>query len=102
MTHSAWIGMWLLIFTAVLVLIGCVLYVIGFAGFAQLLWVMASGTAGGGIVLFVETSDTLRSEADLKRKIKTLRLPFDERKDYGQGWDRALDTVLEIIEEEKT
>lgn len=46
--------MWLLILTVVLVAIGCVLYVLDHVGIAQLLWVLASGTAGGGIVLFVE------------------------------------------------
>ena len=53
MTRPTRIGMWLLL-TAALVLVGCVLYVIGLQGWAQLLWVMGSGTAGGGIVLFVE------------------------------------------------
>ena len=48
------VGMWLLLLTAALVLVGCVLYVIGREGVAQFMWVMASGTAGAGIVLFVE------------------------------------------------
>jgi hypothetical protein len=48
------IGAWLLLLTFVLVLVGCVLYVIGNEGWGQLLWVLASGTAGAGIVLFVE------------------------------------------------
>ena len=47
------IGMWLLIGTAVLVAVGCAMYVTGWVGWAQLLWVLASGTAGAGIVLFV-------------------------------------------------
>jgi hypothetical protein len=50
--HAA--GAWLLVATAALVAVGCVLYVAGFAGWAQLLWVLGSGTAGGGIVLFLE------------------------------------------------
>lgn len=54
MSRSSRIGMWLLLLTAALVLVGCVLYVLDYQGWAQLLWVMASGTAGGGIVLFVE------------------------------------------------
>ena len=40
--------------TVVLVLLGAVLYTTGLVGWAQLLWVFASGTAGGAIVLFVE------------------------------------------------
>lgn len=54
MTRASRVGTWLLLATAALVLVGCVLYVIGREGVAQFLWVMASGTAGAGIVLFVE------------------------------------------------
>lgn len=54
MTRATRVGSWLLLLTAALVLVGCVLYVIGREGVAQFLWVMASGTAGAGIVLFVE------------------------------------------------
>ena len=54
MSRSSRIGMWLLILTALLVAVGCVLYLLDAVGWAQLCWVMASGTAGGGIVLFVE------------------------------------------------
>jgi hypothetical protein len=46
--------MWMLLLTAALVAGGCVLYIIDAVGWAQLLWVMASGTAGAGIVLFTE------------------------------------------------
>jgi hypothetical protein len=53
-SRSKRIGAWLILLTILLVLVGCILYVIGYQGWGQLLWVMASGTAGGGIVLFVE------------------------------------------------
>ena len=46
--------MWLLLLTAALVAAGSVLYITDSVGWAQLLWVTASGTAGAGIVLFVE------------------------------------------------
>lgn len=45
---------YLLIITALLVTVGCVLYVMGLVGLAQFLLVMASGTAGACIVLIVE------------------------------------------------
>jgi hypothetical protein len=54
MTRSTRVGSWLLLLTTVLVLGGCILYVTDSVGWAQLLWVMASGTAGAGIVLFTE------------------------------------------------
>ena len=54
MTRATRVGMWMLVLTAALVAGGCVLYLIDGVGWAQLLWVMASGTAGAGIVLFVE------------------------------------------------
>lgn len=44
----------LLLLTTVLVLLGCLLYVVGLVGWAQLCWVFASGAAGGGVVLFLE------------------------------------------------
>jgi len=53
-TRESRIGSWLLLLTAALVLVGCILYVTHSEGWAQFLWVMASGTAGAGIVLFVE------------------------------------------------
>lgn len=40
--------------TAMLVTIGCWLYVVGNVGLAQFLWVLASGTAGAGCVLWIE------------------------------------------------
>lgn len=46
---------YLLILTAVLVAVGCILYVQGAVGLAQFLLVLASGTAGAGIVLFLES-----------------------------------------------
>lgn len=54
MSRSTLVGAWLLFITVMLVAFGCVLYLMDFVGWAQLSWVMASGTAGGGIVLFVE------------------------------------------------
>jgi len=46
---------WLLILvTLLLVAAGCGLYVAGLIGWAQMLFVLASGTAGGGIVLILE------------------------------------------------
>jgi uncharacterized membrane-anchored protein YitT (DUF2179 family) len=47
-------GIYLLIFTALLVTIGCFLYAITMVGLAQFFWVLASGTAGASIVLFME------------------------------------------------
>jgi hypothetical protein len=44
----------LLASTIALVLVGCALYVNAAVGWAQLLWVFASGTAGAGVVLWVE------------------------------------------------
>lgn len=44
----------LVLLTVVLVLIGCLMYVLAYAGWAQLFWVFASGTAGGAIVMFLE------------------------------------------------
>jgi len=53
MNKTDQVGVWLLCCTAALVAVGCALYVTGWVGWAQLLWVLASGTAGAGIVLFV-------------------------------------------------
>ena len=47
-------GVWLLVITVGLVLLGCLLYVQDNVGWAQMLWVFASGTAGGGVVLLIE------------------------------------------------
>jgi hypothetical protein len=43
-----------LLSTLLLVAAGCVLYVSGSVGWAQLGFVLASGTAGAGVVLLVE------------------------------------------------
>jgi len=40
--------------TIALVLFGCALYVGEFVGWAQFLWVMASGTAGAAVASWVE------------------------------------------------
>jgi hypothetical protein len=53
-TRTTRAGMWLLLLTAALVAVGCALWVAGYVGWAELLIVLASGTAGAGIVLFVE------------------------------------------------
>lgn len=45
----------LVLLTVVLVLIGCLLYALKMEGWAQLCWVFASGTAGGAIVMYLET-----------------------------------------------
>jgi hypothetical protein len=47
-------GTWLLLLTVALVLGGCVLYASQNVGWAQMLWVLASGTAGAGVVLLLE------------------------------------------------
>ena len=44
----------LLSLTALLVILGCGFYVNEQAGLAQFLWVLASGTAGAGCVLWIE------------------------------------------------
>jgi hypothetical protein len=43
-----------LLSTLLLVAAGCILYVGGSVGWAQLWFVLASGTAGAGVVLLVE------------------------------------------------
>jgi O-antigen ligase len=48
------IGWGLLTVTFLLVVVACGLFVLGFAGWAQLLWVLASGTAGAGFVLVLD------------------------------------------------
>jgi hypothetical protein len=47
-------GVILLLVTALLVVAGCFVYVNGFVAWAQFFWVLASGTAGAGIVILVE------------------------------------------------
>ena len=46
---------WILIsLTVALVIAGAILYDGGSAGWAQLLWVLASGTAGAGVMTFID------------------------------------------------
>lgn len=45
-------GVALLGLTAVLVVAGCALYVAGLVGWAQLTWVLGSGTAGAGVMAY--------------------------------------------------
>lgn len=40
--------------TGLLAAAGCWLYVVGLVGWAQLAWIVASGTAGAGFALIVE------------------------------------------------
>lgn len=47
----------LLAITALLAAIGCALYVGGLAGWAQLAWILASGTAGAGCALILDEGD---------------------------------------------
>lgn len=44
----------LILITALLVIIGCILYTYDRVGWAQFMWIFASGTAGGSVVLMVE------------------------------------------------
>jgi 4-hydroxybenzoate polyprenyltransferase len=48
------LGWGLLFLTFVLVAVGGSLYVQGYAGWAQLLWVLGSGTAGAGVVMIFD------------------------------------------------
>lgn len=48
------LGIMMILCTALLVVMGAFLYLGGFIGWGQFCFVMASGTAGGGIVLLVE------------------------------------------------
>ena len=47
-------GWALILLTVLLVIAGSALYVADLIGWAQMLFVLASGTAGGGIVLLME------------------------------------------------
>ena len=47
-------SVYLLLITALLVTVGCVVYVLGHEGFGQFFLVMASGTAGACVVLIME------------------------------------------------
>lgn len=44
----------LMLLTVLLVALGCVLYGYGYVGWAQLYWVMASGTAGAGVAMWID------------------------------------------------
>jgi hypothetical protein len=50
-------GWGLISITFFLVAVGCGLYVFGYVGWAQMCWVMASGTAGAGLALLIESED---------------------------------------------
>lgn len=50
-------GWGLLLLTLLLVLLGCALYNLGAIGWAQLGWVLASGTAGAGIVRLIDDQE---------------------------------------------
>lgn len=54
MRRSGYYSALLLLLTSLLVAVGCVLYVIGNEGWAQLLWVLASGTAGACVVFALD------------------------------------------------
>jgi hypothetical protein len=41
--------------TFLLVAVGCAMYVLGSVGWAQLVWVLASGSAGAGMVVLLES-----------------------------------------------
>jgi len=47
------LGWALIAATIILVLIGCGVYIYESVGWAQLCWVLASGTAGAGVVLVI-------------------------------------------------
>lgn len=47
-------GWWLLLLTAFLVGGGVLLFLVDAPGWAQLLWVLASGTAGGAVVMLID------------------------------------------------
>jgi hypothetical protein len=51
------LGWGLITLTFLLVVGGCALYLMDYVGWAQMLWVFASGTAGGGVVLILEHHD---------------------------------------------
>jgi hypothetical protein len=44
----------LLLLTGGFVILGCILYINNSVGWAQLLWVLASGTAGGCVVAIMD------------------------------------------------
>ena len=47
-------GWTMLLLTLALVLVGCGLYVAGMVGWAQALWVIASGSAGAAFVFLLD------------------------------------------------
>jgi len=54
------LGWALVTLTFLLVVGGCGLVLLDMQGWAQMLFVMASGTAGGGVVLLIEHHDSGR------------------------------------------
>ena len=48
------VSLTLLTLTLGLVAAGCVLYVYDLVGWAQMLWVLASGTAGAGVMAWLD------------------------------------------------
>lgn len=52
--YSRTVGGGLMVITVLLVLVGLGLFTSGHIGWAQLFWVLASGTAGAGIVMLLE------------------------------------------------
>lgn len=54
MNRATRVGVWLAVLTAVMVAAGCALFVADSVGWAQMLFVAASGTAGASAVLIVE------------------------------------------------
>jgi hypothetical protein len=48
------VGWGLILLTILLVAAGCMLYIGGQVGWAQLAWVLGSGTAGAGVVLLLD------------------------------------------------
>lgn len=48
------VGLVLLMLTVLLVIVGILCFASDSVGWAQFLWVLASGTAGGAIVMFID------------------------------------------------
>lgn len=67
MTRTTRVGMWLLLLTAALVAAGCVLFVNDSVGWAQMFWVLGSGTAGASAAIFAEHR-TDHPPEDLRRQ----------------------------------
>jgi hypothetical protein len=49
------VGWGLISITFLLVVLGCALYYLDYVGWAQFLWVLASGTAGAGCVMILDS-----------------------------------------------